>query len=340
MGTDKRHEIDPVLASEWLPIAYAHDIADQPIQVTILEERVVLFRTDDGIKAFKDLCIHRGAELSLGKVVNNCLVCPYHGWEYNQEGKCVKIPQQPARRVIPPKAKAVVFPCMERYGLVWVKLNKEETMASTLPEYEEFDDPSFKTVYANPHIINAAAPRVVENFLDVSHLAFVHEGSLGDSDHAEIPDYKVHWKDNRYVSDVIPVYADPDGTGKWSILNYTFEILRPLLARLKKVNEETNEIFSMLFAVQPQAERKSKIFALVSRNYDLETPDQYYIDFQQLIIDQDTAVVESQRPEELPLELQAELHLPPDRVSIAYRRWLSELGVTYGSEVKKHKQMK
>jgi phenylpropionate dioxygenase-like ring-hydroxylating dioxygenase large terminal subunit len=320
---------DPVLAKDWQPAAYSHELADDPMQVVILGERVVLFRTSKGIKAFKDLCIHRGAELSLGKVTNDCIICPYHGWEYDTGGKCVKIPQQPPSRVIPPKAKAVVFGCTEKYGLIWVNLSASD---NEVPEYVESDDPSFKTVFANPHTLHAASPRVVENFLDVSHLAFVHEGILGDSNYAEIPDYKVHWRENRYVTDEIPVYADADGTGNYATIHYTFEILSPTVARLKKVNYESNEIFSMLFAVRPEEERKSTVFALVSRNYGFDQPDQYFCDFQQVIIEQDTTVVESQKPEELPLDLQAELHLTPDRLSIAYRRWLGELGVTFGSE--------
>ncbi|MGG3661076.1 Rieske 2Fe-2S domain-containing protein [Bacillus gobiensis] len=325
---------DPVLANDWQPAAYSHELTDDPMQVVILGERIVLFRTSKGIQAFKDLCIHRGAELSLGKVENDCIVCPYHGWEYNTEGNCVKIPQQPPGRVIPPKAKAVVYSCTEKYGLIWVKLSASE---NPVPEYVEFEDPSFKTVFANPHTLHAAAPRVVENFLDVSHLAFVHEGILGDSNYAEIPDYKVHWRENRFVTDEIPVYADADGTGNYATIHYTFEILSPTLARLKKVNYETKEIFSMLFAVRPEEERKSTVFALVSRNYGFDQPDQYFRDFQQVIIEQDTTVVESQKPEELPLDLQAELHLTPDRLSIAYRRWLGELGITFGSEAGRKK---
>lgn len=224
---------DLVLAKEWLPAAYSHDLTDQPLQVTILEERVVIFRTTNAIKAFKDLCIHRGAALSLGKVVDDCIVCPYHGWKYDDAGACVKIPQQPPGRAIPSKAKAQVYDCVEKYGIIWVKMNSEAG-DTPLPLYDEHLNSGFKTVCANPHTLQAAAPRVVENFLDVSHLAFVHEGSLGHSDYAEIPDYKVHWKDNRYVSDEIAVYADADGTGNFATIYYTFEILRPTVARLKK----------------------------------------------------------------------------------------------------------
>ncbi len=81
---------DLVLAKEWLPAAYSHDLTDQPLQVTILEERVVLFRTSNAIKAFKDLCIHRGASVIFGKVVDDCIVCPYHGWKYDDAGAMVK----------------------------------------------------------------------------------------------------------------------------------------------------------------------------------------------------------------------------------------------------------
>ncbi|RYL95863.1 aromatic ring-hydroxylating dioxygenase subunit alpha [Sporolactobacillus sp. THM7-4] len=322
---------DKVLTHDWLAAAYSDDLSYKPLQVMILDERVVLFRTKSGVHAFKDLCIHRGAALSGGKVAGECIVCPYHGWEYNTDGMCVKIPQQPPERVIPPKARTVKYACVEKYGIIWVKLagDPEE---DELPQYEESGDPEFKTVCADPFVLHAAAPRVVENFLDVSHLAFVHDGSLGDSNYPLIPNYRVHWQGNRYVSDEIPVYADADGTGNYGTLYYTFEILRPTTARLKKVNRENGQIFSMLFTVVPNHERKSTVLALVSRNYDLDQSDEYYKDFQNEIILQDASVVENQRPEELPLDLQAELHLPADRVSIAYRQWLGKLGVTFGSD--------
>jgi len=325
---------DQILAKDWLAAAYSQDVGSEPVPITILEERVVLFRTGEGIKAFKDLCIHRGASLSLGKVVDDCIVCPYHGWRYDAKGKCVKIPQQPAGQTIPPKAKAIVYSCIEKYGIIWVNLGADASENEIpVPFYEEHEDPSFQTVLAEPYILHAAAPRVVENFLDASHLAFVHEGLLGDSNFPEIPDYSVNWVENRYVSDEIAIYADADGSGNYATIYYTFEILRPMTARLKKVNYANNQILSMLFTVLPHYERKTTVFALVSRNYALDEPDEYFRDFQKRVIEQDACIVESQKPEELPLDLQAELHLKADRVSIAYRRWLRDLGVTYGSDV-------
>jgi phenylpropionate dioxygenase-like ring-hydroxylating dioxygenase large terminal subunit len=324
---------DPVLVQDWLAAAYAEEVKEQPLPVTVLNERIVLFRTQSGVQAFKDLCIHRGAALSLGKVEGDCIVCPYHGWKYDAEGACVKIPQQPAGQTIPPKAKAVVYACIEKYGVVWVKLDSASGSEVPVPYYEEYEDPAFQTVHAEPYVLHAAATRVVENFMDASHLAFVHDGLLGDSNYPEIPDYQVNWQGNRYVSDEIAIYADADGSGNYATIYYTFEILRPMTARLKKVNYTNNQVLSMLFTALPHEERKTTVFALVSRNYALEEPDEYFRDFQKRVIEQDAAIVESQRPEELPLDLQAELHLKADRVSIAYRRWLKELGVTYGSDL-------
>lgn len=326
-------EQDQVLIRDWLAVAYARGITDRPVKVTLLGEAVVLFRTSEGIKAFKDLCIHRGAPLSYGKMAGDCIVCPYHGWQFDKDGACVKIPQQPPEQTIPPKARAIVYPCREQYGIVWVNLSQDAPEANVpLPFYEEFADPAFRTVEAPPFLLRAAGPRVVENFLDAGHLAFVHEGLLGDSNFPEISDYRVHFRDNRFVSDEIAIYADADGSGHYATLYYTYEILRPMTARLKKINYENQQILSILFTVLPQDEGHTTVFALVSRNYALDVPDVVFQDFQQKVIEQDAFIVENQKPELLPLDLQAELHLKADRVSIAYRKWLGELGITYGSD--------
>ncbi|MEH1917811.1 MAG: hypothetical protein V7K80_08790 [Nostoc sp.] len=53
--------------------------------------------------------------------------------------------------------------------------------------------------------------------------------------------------------------------------------------------------------------------------------------FKYLVASQDIAIVESQQPRRLPWDLQAEVHLPSDRYSIAYRQWLKKQGVTFGT---------
>lgn len=321
---------DKVLQAEWLPAAYARDIEASPVSAVVMGERIVLFRTSGGVRAFRDLCIHRGAALSLGRCSGDTIVCPYHGWEYDGEGQCVKIPQQPPAQAIPAKAKATAYACREAFGIVWVHIGDGED--PELPEYPEYDDPDYRTVLCGPFALSASAPRVVENFLDVGHLAFLHEGYLGDPEHSEISDYQVYREPGRIRSTEIDVFQpNPDGGGESRVNRYVYEVLKPTVARLKKYDPESGAAFTMLFAVLPVENVGSKVFALVSRNYDLNAPGEPIAAFQQMIIDQDTYMVESQRPELLPLDLQAEMHLKADRLSIAYRQWLRELGVVWGT---------
>ena len=132
----------------WHPVAYAHEVgADRPYGAILLDEPVVLWRDADGqALAMKDVCIHRGTALSLGWLADGCLVCPYHGWRYDEDGKCVLIPQRTDPN-IPEKARLEHFHCRERYGLLWVAL-REPVYA--LPEIPELEDGTWKVVNTGP----------------------------------------------------------------------------------------------------------------------------------------------------------------------------------------------
>lgn len=321
---------DTVLRNEWIVACRSVDVGDRPLQVTMMGERVVIFRNEQGVHAFKDLCIHRGAALSLGCVRDGKLVCPYHGWEYEASGACVKIPQLPENQAIPGKARAIAFGCAERYGFVWVNLNNNAPDFFSLPE---FAAPGYRNVIWGPQTVAAKPPRVVENFLDVGHLAVVHEGYLGVATHMEIGDYHVHRDGNGGIrTDEIAVFQpDPDGTGQAKHVYYTYEVLRPLTVKFTKRDRETNNEMSILLSVMPTDENQSVAYGVLSFNYETNLSDEEINAFQDMIFAQDKPIVENQKPEDLPLDLQVELSLKCDRASIAYRQYLAELGVKLGT---------
>ena len=326
---EKEMQQDHVLQQDWIVACRAEDIKEKPVQVVIMGERLAIFRNSEGVHAFKDLCIHRGAALSLGEVKNGCLVCPYHAWEYNQDGECVKIPQLPEGRVIPKKAKAISYSCIEKYGFIWVNLGNNQ------PEffiYEEMEWDGWHNVIWGPQSVQAKPPRIIENFLDVGHLAVVHEGFLGTDSHRIIEDYAVNRTDNRIFSDEIPIYQpDPDGSGQPKYVYYTYEIVRPLTVKFTKRDRENNNEMTILLTVRPENESSSVAYGILSFNYETGLGNKEIIDFQNEIFAQDKPVVENQKPEELPLDLQVELSLVCDRMSIAYRQYLKELGVVLGT---------
>jgi phenylpropionate dioxygenase-like ring-hydroxylating dioxygenase large terminal subunit len=317
---------DPVLLNDWHVVAYIPDLpVGKPVAVRLLDEEIVLWRANGRTHAWRDLCAHRGTKLSLGKIENQTLICPYHGWVYNEEGRCIRFPAHPEQKP-PATARATVYQVQEKYNWIWVCPG---TPTREIPDFPQWGQPGFHIVHCGPYTMQASGPRAIENFLDVTHFPFVHQGLLGDPAHAELTDYKVETTPEGIIARDISVWQpDPDGTGQGGYETYTYTVLRPLTASFTKSSGESQ--FAMIFTVTAAAERTSIIWMYVAMDYG-NLSDEQIRSFQDEIITQDIPVVESQRPELLPLDLQAELHLRSDRTAIAYRTWLRTLGMSFGT---------
>jgi phenylpropionate dioxygenase-like ring-hydroxylating dioxygenase large terminal subunit len=318
---------DPVLSEDWHVACRSTEVAEGSVLGTrILGEDIVIWREDSRVHAWKDLCVHRGARLSLGVVEKGTLKCPYHGWTYDSEGKCVLMPAHPNIKPSP-RANVTVYQAREEYGYVYVKMGSS---LSGLPIFPEYSDPTFRKIHCGPYTMKASAPRVVENFLDVAHFPFVHEGILGDKGYAEIADYDVMTDERGITTSEIQVWQpNPDGSGSGKKVAYIYRVFRPLTAYF--IKRSGSDAFSIFMNVTPLNPAESVMWMIIAMNYGFEVPDERIRSFQDRIVAQDKQIVESQRPELLPLDLQAELHLRSDRTAIAYRRWLKSLGVSFGT---------
>ena len=340
---------DPLLLAEWFAVSWSREVAVGSTQARrVIARDVVLWRSGDGeLHCWLDLCVHRGAKLSLGSVRNigpssamtdrneaahtagSCLVCPYHGWSYAESGQCVAIPAHPG--MMPPaKARAQIFQVRERYGVIWVCFGDSP---AELPVFPVAEKEGFRVLLAGPYRFRALGPRLIENLLDVAHLGIVHAGLLGDPAQSEIEDYEVEMGALGPEAKQIRVWQpNPDGTGAGAHVAYHYEVLGPLTAGFVKLGgqENSEKRFSILAQVMPVDDEFSEMRLVMALNYGQEIPDEELIAFQNRVTEQDRVIVESQRPELLPLDLQAELHLRSDRMAIAYRKWLREIGFTYG----------
>lgn len=319
---------DQILLNDWHPAASLAELQQKGIlSVQLLGEDLVVWRSGEQILAWQDLCIHRGTRLSLGKIkAGTLLECPYHGWTYNSAGRCIRIPAHP-EQTPPNKAQVKVYRACQRYGLVWVSLGDPDTNFVSFPEWEQS---TFRKILCGPYPVQAGGPRIIENFLDVAHFPFVHQGILGVREHPEISNYEAEIMENGVEARDVRIYQpDPYGTGQGDQVTYTYRVLRPLTAYL--VKESTGPKFSILLTITPHDETHSTAWIWLASNTGHEIPEAEVIAYQDRIFAQDRPIVESQRPELLPLDLQAELHLRSDRTAIAYRRWLRELGLTYGT---------
>lgn len=147
------------------------------LQRTIDGEDIAVFHLDSGeIIAFADRCCHRSVPLSTGSVEGNTVVCSYHGWTFDNTGKCIRIPAQgPDER---PSKNACVkkYPVKVQNNLVWVFMGEaEEAEKTNPPEVPELNDDRFQ-IYN--YTIEGDLEAANENLIDAYHLDFVHTGSL------------------------------------------------------------------------------------------------------------------------------------------------------------------
>ena len=319
---------DLVLHNDWHVVARSQDLQKGTVQKTrLLGEDLVLWRCEEQVMAWQDVCPHRGASLALGWVEGDTLVCPYHGLAFNQVGQCVYVPAHPDQ---PPPAMACVrsYQTQERYGLLWVCLGKPE---QDLPPFPEWDDPTYhRKLFGGPYHYRSSGQRAIENFIDVAHLPFVHGGILGDPKRALIEDYQVELhSDGIAVKEVSIWQPDTEGSGQGEINTFSFGVLRPLTAYFHKGLAESR--LTLFFTVTPVEEVECIAWIWMFMNYAYEVPMANFQTFIDGLMPQDISIVESQRPQRLPLDLQAEFNLPCDRASVAYRKWLKQLGVTFGT---------
>jgi phenylpropionate dioxygenase-like ring-hydroxylating dioxygenase large terminal subunit len=333
---------DPLLGREWFAIAWSHEIVPGRLLARrAMATDLVLWRSTESLHCWRDLCVHRGARLSLGTIrpaadggtsegnARECLICPYHAWEYAPSGECVRFPSHP--ELTPPaKARVQSYQVKERYGAVWVCLGEP---GGPLPDFPFAEDSEFRTVLAGPYRFRAHGPRVIENLLDVAHLGFVHAGLLGDPGRGEVEDYEVIESENGAkgpeAKEIRIWQPDPDGTGSAALVTYHYWVDGPLTAGFEKTHGAQR--FGILAQVTPVDGESCESRLIMSLNYSPEIPDEELLAFQDKVSEQDRVVVESQRPELLPLDLQAELHLRSDRMAIAYRKWLRAIGFAYGT---------
>lgn len=321
------------LFSCWHPVSYSSEVKDKPFGTFLLDQAVVVWRSSDGkVNAMRDLCIHRGTALSLGWVKDDCLVCPYHAWEYDTSGDCVLIPQAP-NTPIPSKAKTPVYHCKEKYGLIWVSLREP---LYPLPEIPEFDDKTWKLVNTGPFDWDSDASRQVENFTDFGHFPWVHPGLLGEPERPEVPECKVEIKGSvlhysivrpeSVNSEEFPIFANKENVNPVRRSIYRLHLPYTIVLRVGWGGDEN---IIDLFVSQPISAKKCRGFCIVARNYDLDKPDKIYKDFEDVIFGQDKIIVESQRPEQVPFDFAEELHLKFDAVAMNYRRAMKKEGLDY-----------
>ncbi|HZC73186.1 MAG TPA: aromatic ring-hydroxylating dioxygenase subunit alpha [Jatrophihabitans sp.] len=170
----------------WYPVARSSELGRRPLAVTLMDSPLVVFRGARGAPAvLLDRCDHRNYPLSLGRVADGLIECGYHGWTYDGDGHCVRVPglrggrtQAHRNRHIPSHATA------EQDGIVWAWGEPDAEPTRRPFALPTLDGPGAGEVVFR-HDLDSTLRASLENALDVPHTAFLHRGIFrGGAPHA------------------------------------------------------------------------------------------------------------------------------------------------------------
>jgi phenylpropionate dioxygenase-like ring-hydroxylating dioxygenase large terminal subunit len=169
------------LRDMWYPICQSAHVKETPLGLQRLGRDIVVWRDSQGkIHVHDDRCLHRGAKLSVGQVINDHLRCAYHGWCYDTSGQCVTIPtSKTAQTKLAPRLRLDTLDTQERAGLVWAYFPETAGAASPPPLVipEELEDPAYSGFICEADW-KANWILIMENLADPMHGPFLHGKSL------------------------------------------------------------------------------------------------------------------------------------------------------------------
>jgi phenylpropionate dioxygenase-like ring-hydroxylating dioxygenase large terminal subunit len=321
--------------SAWHVVGRTEDIPSGAVaSVALLNTRLALYRSPAGdVVALPAACPHRGTDLTLGSVVDGCVRCPYHGWQFGDGGRCTHIPSLGEAGTIPPAAHASPYASVERDGLVWVSLEPGADPA-TIPAFPTaHSHPGLRLITGEPLRWRTTPGRHVENILDLAHFPFVHPGTFGCKEAEVVEPHDVQIEPGAIDCHVGVNTRNPDtpagplypSLGPIIRLGYHYRVELPYRTTLEfafpdGMRRALHEVAT------PTVDGECVIYWALLVDARLDSPDAEELAFANAVFAEDQPIIESQ-PGGVPIDRAAEVHLPADRLAVAYRRALREWGV-------------
>jgi phenylpropionate dioxygenase-like ring-hydroxylating dioxygenase large terminal subunit len=310
----------PALQHHWYAVAAEADIGEGPVAVRLLGERYVLWRTSPtDLVVAPDRCPHRQAKLSDGSVDQGVLSCPYHGWAFGEHGRCQAVPSSGAGTPIPPRAHLATVATRVRYGLVW--LCPGEPVAD-VPDVWEDGDPNYRRINTGVQVWECAVTRMVDNFLDYAHFAFVHRDSIGKDLDPRVGPMSIEEIDDGFVGYRFThtLQAGPEGDPgrtEWMTTSTGFHL--PFLIRGSMTRE--NGVRNALMLVSTPVDDVTSYFTFVIWSNEMEAPVAELTAFELNIDAEDQRMLESLEGP-LPLDPLTLVNVQSDKASVEWRRQL------------------
>lgn len=320
------------IKNHWYVAGWSKELLSVPLARIFLNEPVVMYRTELGrAVAMEDRCCHRNLPLSMGSVHGEHIVCGYHGLAYDCSGKCVHIPGQ---EQIPSQARVRAYPLVERDGILWIWMGQEELADdSSIVSYPFHSDPLWAHK-ATHYSINCHYELINDNLLDLSHVGYVHQKTIGGTPGAHsVAKVETERGDDfvtvrRWMMDTVPPPTYQRNLGfdgridRWMEITFVLGLIRIYIGA-NDVGQGLNEVGKMdklgirIFnGITPETEKTTHYFWTAAHNFKVDDPAVTAAFHAEIAatFEEDRLVVEAQ---------QRRFDQLPDRKTIAIR---SDLG--------------
>lgn len=276
--------------NQWYVAAYGREIGNELFSRTICGEPILFWRTATGeVTAMADRCVHRRFPLSQApsRLVDDQVICGYHGFTYGTDGRCVAVPGQTR---VPRTARLTRYPVVEQDSFIWVWIgDPDRADATRIPRAPWLDSPDYTTV-SGMEPLAARFGLLVDNLLDLSHETYLHGGYIGTPEVASTPittevddDAGIVYV-SRHMDDAEcpPFYAKSTGLSgrisRWQDIEYTPPCLYKLHSRIAPAGLLPNadgtdpDAFhvEVVYAITPETEHSTHDFWAVARDFALD----------------------------------------------------------------------
>jgi len=297
--------------NQWYVAAYGAEVSRRLLARKICGEAIVFYRTSSGEPvALADRCVHRQYRLSASALDGDLLVCGYHGFTYDAEGTCVKVPGQ---RRVPRTARVRKYPVVEQDSFVWVWIGDDAAAdPKDIPRAPWLASKEWTTV-SGMEPLAARYGLLVDNLLDLSHETYLHGGYIGTPEVAETPittevdeDHGIVFVSRHMENVACPsFYAKSTGIDgridRWQDIEYRPPCLYLLHSRVAPVgvqpgaDGDDSAAFhvEVVYAITPETETSTHDFWAVARDFALDdkSVSQFLAENNRTVVLQDVAAL-------------------------------------------------
>ncbi len=166
-----------MIRNQWYAVLESRGLKRKPVAIKRLGEQFVLWRDQNGhAVCMRDRCPHRGAALSSGQIVGGKIECRYHGFQFDENGRCMLVPAAGAGARIPEGLDCATLSVREQHGLLWLFWGDRQPEGEPPWPPEAGDD--WRGAVATRLEVPIHYTRAMENLFDLHHVPFVHRSLM------------------------------------------------------------------------------------------------------------------------------------------------------------------